>query len=128
MIATIQRVYSVLTGKELSEEEEETSSFELRGPNRAARHLQSDDSDRELRSHRHRRMPPLDLWHVASGARILRRLHGRPHRDALVAHARFLQQEPRRQYPYERSVVDGVNVGFDIFRIRTEIGEHGGST
>jgi len=30
------------------------------------------------------------------------------------------------QYPYERSVVDGVNVGFEIFRIRTEIGERGG--
>jgi type I restriction enzyme, R subunit len=27
------------------------------------------------------------------------------------------------QYPYERSVVDGVNVGFEVFRIRTEIGE-----
>jgi type I restriction enzyme R subunit len=30
-----------------------------------------------------------------------------------------------RTYPYERSVVDGVNVGFEIFRIRTEIGERG---
>ena len=29
------------------------------------------------------------------------------------------------QYPYERSVVDGVNVGFEVFRIRTEIGERG---
>jgi hypothetical protein len=29
VVATIQRVYSVLTGKELPEEEEEVSSFEL---------------------------------------------------------------------------------------------------
>src|SRR5260370_40533725 len=29
------------------------------------------------------------------------------------------------QYPYERSVVAGVNVGFEVFRIRTEIGERG---
>src|SRR6185312_15944611 len=29
------------------------------------------------------------------------------------------------QYPCERSVVDGVNVGFEVFRIRTEIGERG---
>lgn len=29
------------------------------------------------------------------------------------------------EYPYERSVVDGVNVPFEIFRIRTQIGEHG---
>ena len=31
------------------------------------------------------------------------------------------------QYPYERSVADGVNVPYEIFRIRTDIGEHGGS-
>ena len=30
------------------------------------------------------------------------------------------------QYPYERSVIDGVNVPFEVFRIRTEIGERGG--
>ena len=30
-------------------------------------------------------------------------------------------------YPFERSVADGVNVGFDIYRIRTEVGEHGGT-
>ncbi len=31
------------------------------------------------------------------------------------------------QYPYERSVADKVNVPFEIFRIRTDIGEHGGA-
>ena len=31
------------------------------------------------------------------------------------------------QYPYERSVADGVNVPYEIFRIRTDIGEHGGA-
>ena len=30
------------------------------------------------------------------------------------------------QYPYEKSVADGVNVPFEIFRIRTQIGEYGG--
>ena len=63
---------------------------------RAARCLQSVDPDRELRPRHHRRMPPLDLRHLAAGAGIFRRLHGRPHRDALAAHARFLRQEPRR--------------------------------
>ena len=29
------------------------------------------------------------------------------------------------QYPYERSVADVVNVPYEIFRIRTDIGEHG---
>src|SRR5438477_3778183 len=30
------------------------------------------------------------------------------------------------QYPYERSVADGVNVGYEVYRIRTDIGERGG--
>ena len=30
------------------------------------------------------------------------------------------------EYPYERSVADEVNVTFEVFRIRTQIGEHGG--
>jgi type I site-specific restriction endonuclease len=30
------------------------------------------------------------------------------------------------QYPYERSVADGVNVPYETYRIRTDIGEHGG--
>jgi type I restriction enzyme R subunit len=29
-------------------------------------------------------------------------------------------------YPYERSVADGVNVGYEIYRIRTQVSEHGG--
>ncbi len=29
------------------------------------------------------------------------------------------------EYPFERAVADGVNVGYDVFRIRTKIGEKG---
>jgi type I restriction enzyme R subunit len=29
------------------------------------------------------------------------------------------------QYPYERSVADGVNVPYETYRVRTDIGEHG---
>src|SRR6185437_14646980 len=38
----------------------------------------------------------------------------------------FFHQNLVSQYPYEQSVVDGVNVGYEIYRIRTERGEHGG--
>jgi type I restriction enzyme R subunit len=31
------------------------------------------------------------------------------------------------EYPYERSVIDGVNVGFEVYRVRTRITEQGGS-
>jgi type I restriction enzyme, R subunit len=38
----------------------------------------------------------------------------------------FFQQNLVSQYPYEQSVVDGVNAGYEIYRIRTERGERGG--
>ncbi len=38
----------------------------------------------------------------------------------------FFQTNLVAEYPYERSVIDGVNVPFEVFRIRTEIGERGG--
>ncbi len=45
-----------------------------------------------------------------------------------TAHARLLRAATSSmQYPYERSVADGVNVGYEIFRISTDIGEHGGA-
>ena len=58
---------------------------------RAPGRLQPGDPDRDLRLHRHRRVPPLDLRPVAAGAGVFRRLHHRPHRHALAAHARLLQ-------------------------------------
>ena len=94
VIATIQRVYSMLTGRELSEEdggEIGVSRPVASEPQRLVA-LQPGDPDRELRPDRHRRMPPLDLRHVASGARIFRRVHRRPDRDAVVAHDGVFRQ------------------------------------
>lgn len=39
----------------------------------------------------------------------------------------FFFQNLVSEYPYEQAVADGVNVDFDVFRIRTELGERGGS-
>jgi type I restriction enzyme R subunit len=39
----------------------------------------------------------------------------------------FFHQNLVSEYTYEQAVADGVNVGFDLFRIRTERGEHGGT-
>ena len=38
----------------------------------------------------------------------------------------FFNQNLVAEYPYERSVADGVNVGFEVFRIRTRVTEQGG--
>ncbi|WPB91914.1 DEAD/DEAH box helicase family protein [Streptomyces malaysiensis] len=37
----------------------------------------------------------------------------------------FFFQNLVSEYPYEQAVADGVNVDFDVFRIRTELGEQG---
>lgn len=37
----------------------------------------------------------------------------------------FFDQNLVSEYPYEQAVADGVNVDFDVFRIRTELGENG---
>jgi len=39
----------------------------------------------------------------------------------------FFAQNLVSEYPFERSVADGVNVGFDVYGIRTEVGEQDGT-
>jgi type I restriction enzyme, R subunit len=126
VIATIQRVYSVLTGKELSEEEEEASSFEL---SRA-------DTERLVS---YNPSIPIESFDLVITDECHRSIYGTwrqvlEYFDAFTVGLTatpslhtlgFFGKNLVAQYPYERSVVDGVNVGFDIFRIRTEIGERG---
>ena len=38
----------------------------------------------------------------------------------------FFNQNLVAEYPYERSVADGVNVGYEVYRIRTRVTEDGG--
>jgi type I restriction enzyme, R subunit len=126
VIATIQRVYSVLTGKELSEEEEEASSFEL---SRA-------DTERLVS---YNPSIPIESFDLVITDECHRSIYGTwrqvlEYFDAFTVGLTatpslhtlgFFGKNLVAQYPYERSVVDGVNVGFEIFRIRTEIGERG---
>ena len=126
VVATIQRVYSVLTGRELLEEEEEASSFEL---SRA-------DTERLVA---YNQSIPIESFDLIVTDECHRSIYGTwrqvlEYFDAFTVGLTatpslhtlgFFGKNLVAQYPYERSVVDGVNVGFDIFRIRTEIGERG---
>ncbi|TAH66303.1 MAG: restriction endonuclease subunit R [Rhodopseudomonas palustris] len=126
VVATIQRVYSVLTGKELSEEDEEGSAFE------AARA----DTERLVT---YNSAIPIETFDLVITDECHRSIYGtwRQVLDYFDAFTVGLTATPSlhtlgffgrnlvAQYPYERSVVDGVNVGFEVFRIRTEIGERG---
>ena len=128
VISTIQRVYSVLTGKELAEEDEDVSAFE------GTRRRRSQNLSPTTQRSRSRAFDLIvtDECHrsiYGSWRQVLEYFDApsRPHRHTLEAHAGFFNQNLVAEYPYERSVADGVNVGFEIFRIRTQIGE-GGAT
>ena len=126
VIATIQRVYSMLTGKELAEDEEEASSFERRGA----------DDERLVA---YNPAIPIESFDLVVTDECHRSIYGTwrqvlDYFDAFIIGLTatpslhtlgFFSSNLVAQYPYERSVVDGVNVGFEIFRIRTEIGERG---
>ena len=82
--------------------------------------LQPGHPHRDLRLHRHRRVPPLDLQPLAAGARVLRRLPRSasppPRRKQTFG---FFNQNLVMEYGHEQAVADGVNVDFDVYRIRT---------
>ncbi|MFZ2105612.1 MAG: DEAD/DEAH box helicase family protein [Roseiarcus sp.] len=126
VVATIQRVYSVLTGKELAEDEEEGSLFETAGagfeklvaynpaiPIESFDLVVTDECHRSIYGTWRQVLEYFDAFTVG--------LTATPSLHTLG----FFGKNLVAQYPYERSVVDGVNVGFEIFRIRTEIGERG---
>lgn len=126
VVSTIQRVYSVLTGKELDDDEEEASAFEVvaGGQERLVSYNPSipiESFDLVITDECHRSIygtwrQVLDYFDA-----FIVGLTATPSLHTLGFFGRNLVA----QYPYERSVVEGVNVGFEIFRIRTQIGERG---
>jgi len=126
VVATIQRVFSVLSGKDLAEEDEEASGFEAANA----------DTERLVS---YNPSIPIESFDLVITDECHRSIYGTwrqvlEYFDAFTVGLTatpslhtlgFFGKNLVAQYPYERSVVDGVNVGFDVFRIRTEIGERG---
>jgi type I restriction enzyme R subunit len=127
VIATIQRVYSVLTGKELADEDEDASAFEHEdeGPKLVAYNaaIPIETFDLIITDECHRSI--YGTWRQVleyfDGTIV--GLTATPSAHTLG----FFNRNLVAEYPYERSVADGVNVGHEVYRIRTRIGE-GGST
>jgi type I restriction enzyme R subunit len=127
VISTIQRVFAQLTGTELSEEDEEASDFE-RGwapPPRQVAYSAGlppetfdivvvDECHRSIYGSWRQLLDYFDAQIVGLTA------------TPTVQTAAFFDENLVADYPYEKSVADGVNVPFEIFRIRTRIGERGG--
>jgi len=129
VITTIQRLYSILRGQELPEEDEERSGFEKwQGQESEPLPLSYNPDvpietfDFIVTDECHRSI--YGLWRQVLeyfDASIIG-LTATPSKHTLG----FFNQNLVAEYPYERSVVDGVNVGFEVYRIRTRVTEEGG--
>lgn len=130
VITTIQRLYAMLRGEELDESAEEGSAFETWA-----------GEDGELRPIEYNPIIPIESFDFIVTDECHRSIYGlwRQVLDYFDAHLIGLTATPSKhtlgffnsnlvaEYPYEQSVVDGVNVGFEVFRIRTKVGEEGGT-
>ena len=128
VIATIQRVYSLLTGRELSEEDEEASAFETGAsePQRLVRYnpaipiesfdlVITDECHRSIYGTWRQVLEYFDAFIVGLTATPSLHTMG------------FFGKNLVAQYPYERSVATGSMSPSRSIRIRTEIGERGGA-
>lgn len=127
VISTIQRVYAQLTGSELTEEEEENSAYES-------------ETEGAVKQVAYNSVLPPETFDFVIIDECHRSIYGSwrqvlEYFDAFtigltatpsVHTLGYFQQNLVSEYPYERSVIDGVNVPFEVYRIRTRIGEHGG--
>jgi type I restriction enzyme R subunit len=127
VISTIQRVFAQLTGADLDEEAEEASGYEseIAGAPKAVAYSSA--------------MPP-ETFDIVIVDECHRSIYGSwrqvlEYFDAFIVGLTatpsvhtlgYFQKNLVAEYPYERSVIDGVNVPFEVFRIRTEIAERGG--
>jgi type I restriction enzyme R subunit len=130
-ITTIQRLYAMLRGEELDETAEEGSAFET----------WSSNDDGEIAPLAYNPAIPIEQFDFIVTDECHRSIYGlwRQVLEYFDAHLIGLTATPSAhtlgffnrnlvaEYPYEQSVVDGVNVGFEVYRITTQVGEHGGT-
>lgn len=128
-ICTIQRLYSMLRGEELPPELEERSGFEGgpvdETPKEVAYNpaipietfdfIVTDECHRSIYNLWRQVLEYFDAYIVGLTATPSAQTIG------------FFNQNLVKEYGHERAVADGVNVGYEVYRIRTKITE-GGST
>jgi len=127
-ICTIQRMYSMLRGEaELADELDERSSFELA-------------TDGKPKDVTYNAALPIEAFDFIVTDECHRSIYHlwRQVLEYFDAHLIGLTATPSKQtigffngnlvmeYNHERAVADGVNVGYDVYRIKTEVSEQGG--
>jgi type I restriction enzyme R subunit len=127
-ISTIQRLYSMLRGEELDESLDEASMNEISSisgrPKEVAYNPQIpietfdfvivDECHRSIYNVWRQVLEYFDAFLIGLTATPSKQTFG------------FFDQNLVMEYDHERAVADGVNVGYDVYRIKTEIGERGG--
>ena len=127
-ICTIQRLYSILRGEELDEEIDEKSGYELAA---------ADDREREVA---YNPRVPIEFFDFIVTDECHRSIYGLwrqvlEYFDAFTVGLTatpskqtigFFNQNLVMEYNHERAVADGVNVGYEVYRIKTAVTEAGG--
>ena len=128
-ITTIQRLYSMLKGdSDFDEENESESLFNFDSGNQPAAEIEYNPNipistfdfiitDECHRSIYNRWRPVLEYFDA-----FVVGLTATPSKQTLG----FFGQNLVTEYSHERAVADGVNVGYEVYRIETEIAEKGG--
>ena len=128
-IATIQRVYSMVKGEELDPQLEELSGFDLPPtgtesppveynpdvPIETFDFIITDECHRSIYNLWRQVLEYFDAFVIGLTATPSKQTFG------------FFQQNLVMEYSHRQAVADGINVDFDVYRIRTQITE-GGST
>ncbi len=128
-ITTIQRLFSMLKGeKEFSEDAEETSLFDLPISNGEPKEVEYNPDipietfDFIITDECHRSI--YNLWRqvLEYFDSFLIGLTATPSKQTIG----FFDKNLVMEYNHERAVADGVNVGYDVYRIETDITKKGG--
>jgi type I restriction enzyme R subunit len=126
-ISTIQRVFSVLKGRELADEDDERSTarseslFAAPEPIAYNPAIPIDTFDVVVTDEAHRSI--YNLWRQVLeyfDAHLVG-LTATPNKQTFG----FFQQNLVMEYGHPQAVADGVNVNYDVWRIRTEVGSFG---
>jgi type I restriction enzyme, R subunit len=129
-ICTIQRLYSILRGEELAEGADDLSGAELAQALGGTRTrdvgynptVPIEKFDFIVTDECHRSI--YNLWRqvLEYFDAFLIGLTATPAPQTIA----YFQQNRVAEYNHERAVADGVNVGYDVYRIRTRVGDQGG--
>jgi len=126
-ICTIQRMYSMLRGKELPPEDEETSVqgleslFKEQPPIEYNPNIPIETFDIIVTDECHRSIYNLWAQVLEYFDAYLVGLTATPNKQTFG----FFHQNLVMEYPHEQAVADGVNVNYDVYRIKTQITEGG---